>query len=366
MRELFPDPPVPDETWPQWGETTVAWLRRSTLPNAQAMRDFLNRTLTHFPPKHASSVAKKLNHDWHSSFFELVVGRYLQTLGADVVHEPVGTNATRVDYRATFPSAPPISVECVSKRFNQAARLTIELHANMRELLDEIGPVGWVIIMVHLPEAKSPDDFRPYVDQARQFYATLPEPTTESPQQDFVWSGPVGRMELQVKPFPRGTRPNHLGPAVAYFDNSIPRLRSALIDSHKRRQALGAIPPVFLAIDSPVSGPDAEQFDQALFGQTADHWDMRTQRSVGTSFDPTGLFVTDRAIPFAGVLAFLRLSPTGGTDPVLYLNPYQRWRLPAEIAGLETRTWTSRIDRAAAAGHPSMQKIRFVEYPPKD
>jgi len=61
-------------------------------------------------------------------------------------------------------------------------------------------------------------------------------------------------MELEAIPFPRGTMPNHLGPGVSYMDDSILRLKDALIDSHKRKQALGAVPPVFLAMTVPSAG----------------------------------------------------------------------------------------------------------------
>ena len=121
----FPEPPSPDRSFLGWDETAVEWLRRSTTPQAKAVREFLNRTLANFPPKHATSLAKRLNQDWQSHLFEIVVGRYLQVLGAYVEPEPLGSNGTRVDFRATFPGDQVISVECVSKRFNQQAQQTI-------------------------------------------------------------------------------------------------------------------------------------------------------------------------------------------------------------------------------------------------
>lgn len=116
--DYFPEPGIPDESWPGWDETAVEWLTRSTQPSAQAVREFLNRSLACFAPKHAKGLAKKLHGNFQSHFFEVVVGRYLQVLGAEVVPEPLGTNNTRIDFRATFPDG-VISVECVSKRLNQ-------------------------------------------------------------------------------------------------------------------------------------------------------------------------------------------------------------------------------------------------------
>jgi hypothetical protein len=336
---------------------------RSTQPSARAVREFLNVNLGYFSPKRAKSLAKRLNQDWQSFFFEIVVGRYLQVLGAEVEPEPLGSNGTRVDFRATFPDGIVVSVECVSKRFNQKAQQTIERHGKMAQMLDDVGPPNWIIKFQRLPDANSPDEFQPYLAEARQFYSTLPEAVADGGHVEFAWEGGKGRMELEAIPFPKGTLPNHLGPIVTYMDDSILRLKSALTDIRKRKQGAGASPPVFLAIDCRLHGPNVEDFDQALFGQTVDHRDFDSGISVGISFNPNGLLVTDQDIPFAGVLAFLKLSLVGAADPVLYLNPYQRWKLPTALASHETRVWTSRIDRTLATREPTINRVRFVELP---
>jgi hypothetical protein len=356
----FPEPTTADESWLEWDETMTEWLTRSSQPQARAMRNFLNKSLACFTRAHAESLAKKLHQNWHSYFFELVVGRYLQILGAELVAEPLGWNGTRVDYQATFAGDIVVSVECVSKRFNQKAQRTIELQGHMGRMLDGVGPNNWAIEIRRLPEATSPDEFQPYAAKAEEFYSTLPEPTHDDQHFHFAFDGPRGRMELQAIPFHKGTKANHFGPAVAFFDDSIVRLKNALIDAHKRKQARGALPPVLLAVDSPFNGPDAEDFDQALFGQTVDYRG-RDRRSVGTSFNPTGLLVTDKDIPFAGVLAFLNVSTVGAAEPVLYLNPYQRWQLPTEISSHETRVWTSAIEKTPAARAPTIGLVGLVE-----
>ena len=359
----FPEPTSPDESWQEWDETAVNWLARSTQPRARAIREFLNVNLGNFSPKDAKSLAQKLKQDWQSFFFEIVVGRYLQVLGAEVEYEPDGSNGTHVDYRATFPDGVVVSVECVSKRFNQEPQQTIERNANLARMLAEVGPTGWIIEFKRFPEADSADAFRPYVENAKQFYSTLPEPAADGRHVEFVSQGANGPMELDAIPFPRGTVAKHLGPAVTYVDDSIVSLKNALVDRHKRKQARGAIPPVFLAIDCPFNGPDAEDFDQVLFGQTVDHRDFDSGTSLGITFNPNGLLVTDKDIPFAGVLAFLRLSMVGATDPVIYLNPYQRWKLPAALTSHETRVWTSGIKRTDAIREPIINLVRFVEWP---
>lgn len=362
----FPEPTTRDETWPGWDETAVEWFTRSTQPRARAVRGFLNRSLAHFRPKHAKSLAKKLNQDWQAHFFEIGVGRYLQVLGAEVEPEPLGSNGTRIDFRARFPDSVFISIECVSKRFNQEAQRSMDQQRKMADMLDQVGPHRWAIKIEDLPNANSPAEFRPYIEQAQTFYAALPEPLDDGPRFEFEWTGAVGRMSLEAVPFPKGTMPDHLGPVVAFMDDSILRLKDALIDSHKRRQAIGAIPPAFLAIDCPFNGPDAEDFDRALFGQTVDHRGFDFDEIVGISFNPNGLLVTDKSIPYAGVWAFLNMSMTGARDPVLYLNPYQRWKLPAALAAHERRVWTSRIDATAATREAVINSIGFVDYEAND
>jgi hypothetical protein len=360
-KDYFPEPTTADETLGPWDETAVAWLARSTTQSAKAIRLFLNQNLAQFSPERAKNLVGKLTWDWQSYLFEVIVGRYLQVLGADVEPEPRGKNGTHIDYQATFPDGVIVSVECISKRFNKAANATIEREGKMSQMLDEVGPIHWAIDVQQLPKANSGVEFEPYVKQAQIFYSTLPEPTDNDQRVHFAWEGEVGTMELEALPFPRGTKANHIGPVVTWMDDSIQRLKYALKDTQKRRQALGARPPVFLAIDCPFGGPDAEDLEQALFGQTVDHRDFDPHVSVGTSFDPNGLLVTDKGIPFAGVLAFIRLTMAGGAEPVLYLNPYQRWKLPEALASHETRVWTSTIERKPATRQPTLNTIAFVD-----
>jgi hypothetical protein len=362
----FPEPDPPDRTRPKWGENLLDWYARSSGPEGREVRKFLNRTLAHFPEKVARSYIGKLRSDWRSHFFELVVGRYLQVLGADFVPNAPGNNGTDIDFRATFSDGVVVSIECVSKKYNQEAQQEMDRNADMAVMLDAVGPHTWAIAFRKLPKAMSAAEFQPYVDKSAEFYATLPTAVDGGDHIPYEWTGEHGLMRLKAMPFPRGTRANHMGATVGWVDNSILRLKDALIDSHKRRQASGAFPPVFLAIDCPFNGPDAEDFDVALFGGYMDHRGFDMHESVGESFRPDGMLVTDKGIPFAGVIAFLGMRLTEAADPVLYLNPYQRWKLPAALAAHETRVWTSRIDITPATREPVINTLGFMEYPAEE
>ncbi len=116
MKEWFPRPEKPDATYRRGGEGTVSWLRRSTLPVADECREFLNRNLSVLPEGCREGIFKHLRHEQHyrDGFFELVVARTLQELGADIECEPENPrDGTKVDFVATF-SDGTIFVEAVS------------------------------------------------------------------------------------------------------------------------------------------------------------------------------------------------------------------------------------------------------------
>ena len=102
------------------------------------------------------------------------MGRYLQVLGADILPNAKGNNGTDIDFRATFPDGVVVSVECVSKKYNQEAQTEIDRNADMANMLDEVGPHLWAISFRTLPKAMTTAEFQPYVDRATEFYATLP------------------------------------------------------------------------------------------------------------------------------------------------------------------------------------------------
>jgi hypothetical protein len=86
----FPRPEKPDPTYAEPGEGTVSWLRRSTLPLAGDCREFLNRNLAVLPEGCRQGIFNHLSYEQHhrTGFFELVVARALQELGADIECEP--------------------------------------------------------------------------------------------------------------------------------------------------------------------------------------------------------------------------------------------------------------------------------------
>ena len=359
MQTFFPEPTAEDQTWARVDEGPGDWLARSTLPRARAIRASLNRNLSRFDPKHARSLVKRLHTDWRSHYFELVVGRYLQEAGAVTEYEPRGLNGTHVDYRATFADGVS-SVECVAKVYNKATLDEQKRTARLLARVDMVCPPGWALLVHEVPLV-SMDEFSPYLEAAAAWLARLPAPTDEADHREFGVRTGKNRLAFTVLPRPDAEAAIWAFPGIGYVDNSIQRVQLALTDRRKRRQAAGATPPVFLAIDAPFAGPDAESLDQALIGQTVQHLGF-SRETLGYSFNPNGGLVADPACPFAGVLAFGDCGVFGAEEPVLYLNPHQSWRLPAALAGLETRSYaTDGVVIRQASGSGAMSGVSFAQ-----
>src|SRR5947209_7447095 len=112
-RVWVPEPARPDPTWARRGERRLDWVARSTIPRAAAARRFLNDNLAELPTQGQQLVYQGLRTRWPSAFFELVVGRTLQVLGADITVEEEQSDGKRIDFSARFPDA-MVAVEAVS------------------------------------------------------------------------------------------------------------------------------------------------------------------------------------------------------------------------------------------------------------
>lgn len=113
----FPEPPQPDDARGPRGEPLTSWLERSTLPRAKAARRFLNDNLGKLSKEHQRDFYRASHDRWQSAFFELIVARTLQVLGASIEVEPGGAEDIRIDFVAGFPDS-TVSVEAVAPAFN--------------------------------------------------------------------------------------------------------------------------------------------------------------------------------------------------------------------------------------------------------
>lgn len=342
MRErCFPEPTNPHPHYGRYSEQAdqVSWLDRSTLPRAVRIRGFLNRSLGELPPEAAAALCHRLRHDppWGRVFFELVVGRFLQVLGAGVEYQPVGAGGRNVDWRATFPSGETILVEATSPVYNQPAYLERLRRERLVGVIEEAMPPGWWVIPHGLPKVGLHDSRREFRRVVESLLASLPNGAGVTFEKRLHLEGGTrrGPVVLELWPGDPHGSPIAMASMGAYNDDSEVRVAQAARD--KRHQAR-AFPGerVLLAIDAPWGGPDREQFDTALLGHSVMHLGLDRQ-VTHYSFRRDGALAGQRVAEYCAVLAFARVGMFGGADPVVYRHPHYEGELPAELQVLRQR-----------------------------
>jgi hypothetical protein len=303
------------------------------------IRAFLNRSLGDLPAEAAAALCHRLRHDppWGRVFFELVVGRFLQVLGADIEYQPVGAGGRNVDWRATFPSGDTVFVEATSPAYNQPAYLERLRRERLIGVIEDAMPPGWWVIPRTLPKVglhESRREFRRVVESLLESISNGASVTFEERLQLEAKTrrGPV---VLELWPGDPHDSPIAMTSMGAFMDDSEVRVAQAARD--KRHQAR-AFPGerVLLAIDAPWGGPDREQFDTALLGHSVMHLGLDHQ-VTHYSFRRDGALSRQRVAEYCAVLAFARVGMFGGEDPVLYRHPRYKGELPAELQVLRQR-----------------------------
>src|ERR1017187_7496301 len=99
----FKEPDSDDPSVMRPGESEFEFLSRSTWIRARNIRAFMNDLLSYFPEDHQKKLYTRLEDQWKPTYFEMIVGRTLQLLGADLEYESGASNGKRPDYLATFP-----------------------------------------------------------------------------------------------------------------------------------------------------------------------------------------------------------------------------------------------------------------------
>jgi hypothetical protein len=280
---FFPEPEFPDATAPGWGAIDMpAWLGSSTLPAAHRAREFLNRSLYALPPDAAGNLCRRLRGEppFDRVFFELLVGRFLQVLGAEVAHQPAGLDGKNVDWQATFPNGQVVYVEATSPDYNRLARRERARRAALLAIIEVELPSGWWIAPVQLPRAGlSQRAFRAAI---RSMFSSLPDGSGHSIANRLRLEAPMTHGPFVAEFWPGNPKKSKIASVSmgANYDDSSVRIELA---ARRKRGQLRAFPGevVLLAIDAPFDGPDIESFDDALFGHMV------------VSIDPESVEVTD-------------------------------------------------------------------------
>ena len=335
----FPDPEADDPTDDRAGESRGSWLGRSTSSWAVEMRAFYNRNLAALPPSIAQVLCREIHADKSlAKHFELIVGRFLQVLGArGLEYEPEGSEGSRVDWRAQFKDG-SVSVEATLPLINAAVGQIMRSRQAAVNMAVREAPPGWLVWVRHVPAIGPNESLQPFKLLLRESYRSVPPATAK---RQFLISERLDgeRLEIALSGKQDPTAPSSWGggTAVAFRDDTSEVVAKAI--EGKRRQARGAAKPVLIALCGDGHGvPDVEQYDRALLGHLA--WPagggaLRFERDGAFRASPAGKEPT-----FAGALVFADLGMLGGADPILYLHPRYRGPMPGAISGLRRRYGT--------------------------
>ena len=328
----FPEPELHDPTWAKRGEQPVDWLRRSTLPRARESRRFLNHNISMLPDQVRERVVRELGCQWRSAFFEMVVFRILQELGASLEIEPQTPAGKRPDVRAVLTDG-AVTVEATAPVCNASTWQAAKKHAPLLDIIQARVPEGWWAMTWELPELDLSSSRKEFVRAVDRIMSNLPDLAhgESIDVHEFTGAGPI-RIEMRRTE----THAGGLGiePILSGWDDSETRIRSAL--HKKRRQVRGAGSPVLLAIDIGELSGGFEAFNHALYGRTFERVGLHGG-VIAHGFTPDGVFNNRGEQPptYAGVLAFTGVGFRAFTPPRLYHHPRSTQRLPDAFSTLQ-------------------------------
>jgi hypothetical protein len=335
----FPKPEQPDPTIARTDEGTVSWLRRSTLPLANDCREFLNRNLSVLPEGCRDGIFKHLRHEQHhkDGFFELVVARTLQELGADIACEPENPiDRSRVDYAATFPDG-VVFVEAVSPVLDKELGAVLKRESPLTQLIKDRVPPGWAADVRELPNVGL-DESKRHIKAFLQRVMNIPPPTRDDEEVEI--RGLFEQGDLRVILFPQSRHGLSADTkiamyAVGYWPNDQAVLRGAV--KRKYRQLSNLDGTSLVALNMASTTASREELDRALFGTSETQFD-RYMNEVRRYRKNDGLFAGGAGEPtISGVLAFPEVGFLPCDDPILWVHPRFEGALPRALNDLETR-----------------------------
>lgn len=331
MQIWFREPSALDESPYRRGEDPAAYLARSTKHRARETRRFLNENISMLPEDAQKGTYDALCTRYVSAFFELIVGRTLQILGATIEVEKPLASGRRPDFHAHFPNA-TIIVEAVSPNFDAPFGDEFKLRNPLTEIIERLVPDDWCVGISQLPNIGPNDSKREFRAKIEAIMSTLPT-AARGRVLTIHDELPSGQIRFTLKPRNAGWPPIMRETSSAHFSNFDQILEQKFRE--KRTQVKGATFPALLAVEIQ-SGDADEDIDSALYGRTTESRD--SSGTVISLFREGGLFGgnSTSAPTFAGLLAY-RVGYTSVDGPVLYYHPRFNDRLPEALSKLACR-----------------------------
>jgi hypothetical protein len=305
-------------------------------------------------------MLRDLRHRWHSAFFELILARLLQELGASLIVEGSNCEGRRPDFSAQFADATVI-VEATAPVFHAAAGEAQKDQIPLLDFIESKMPEGWTIGVWQLPAIGPADSKRAFKRTVERMLDVSP-PSADDDERELIRRLPTGIIHLHLWPKKTTGRQLAWEASITFCDNSEERIRHAV--QRKRSQVRSSAAPVLLAIQASRLSSELEDFDRALFGRGYDRYDER-RRFVESGFAPDGIFTENRDTTptFAGVLAFLTVGFHACTAPVLFRHPRFSGILPEAILQLEQRMYneeSNAIQIQPLTARGLVERLNFV------
>jgi hypothetical protein len=337
----FPEPAEEDDSIARHREGTFSWLSRSTSKKAVGCRRFLNENINQVPLEWRQQLVKDFRtKEWGSVFFELIVARTLQLLGASIeVEVPIAETMKRPDFLVRFPDG-AITVEATVPEINARISRQTSNNEEMVQIIEALTPPEWSVAVWRLPSLGPNDskkNFRRTIEGVFRDLPPNPSPDQERIEVEFNH----GELKLTLLPGRKGKRAAGVRGMASGADDTEKKIRA--IVARKKKQVRKSKMPVLLAVSTSPFG-EREDYDRALFGLTYEHVDHQG-RTIETGFDPVGVFGSKRSESpiIAGVLAFTEVGFPGVADPILYLHPRFEGEVPESIKRLEQRTYSQGV-----------------------
>lgn len=259
----FPEPDTPDNTYARRGEQPFDGYGRSRTARAVAARDFLNRNFGALPEDAQPNLIHGRRQRWEPTFFELIVARTLQLLGASLTVEPEGPEGKRVDFVAAFGSE-SVNVEATSPDVDAEFGEEVKHRGALVDIIEASIPDGWSAGIWELPAVGPNDSKGRFREAVTGLLTGLPIVADELV--DIIAELAEGRLRLHM--FPEGVSnvPIAFGPRGPYYDCTMDNIRRSV--RGKKRQARSTERPSLLAVHAGGPSSEFEDFDLALFGHT--------------------------------------------------------------------------------------------------
>jgi hypothetical protein len=357
----FPEPIKEDNTFLMHDEGVFSWLNRSTTDRARACRRFLNENIAKVPVEWQPKLYRDLkNRVWFDTFFELIVARSLQILGASIqVEVPIEGTDSRPDFVAQFPDGTVI-VEATVVKSNEMIRQHTERNEDLVRIIESLTPDGWSVAVWRLPKIGPNDSKKHFKRALKEIFDSLSLETTKGTLEIFRELD-CGEIFLRLIPGRKGDRAAVVRGMASGVDDTEIKIRKKV--ELKKKQVRKAPLPVLLALGTQPLMGDLDDFDMALFGRTFERLGY-FRETVEIGFQADGLFAEKRAEApvYAGALAFTSIGWRIVPDPILYLHSRFSGKLPEALTTLERRSYQegAGINIAPARIKNIIQGMNFV------